>query len=102
MEKQRADDRKWLLDNARRLDQMEAQVLEQTLEAKENARGKCNDIDVRLRAELDKKIPKLVAESLGHTRESLALGRHRPKPNCSLTWPRTRQSWPASLIPAAR
>ena len=42
---------------------------EQTLEAKEYARGKCNDIDVRLRAELDEKIPKLVADSLGNTRE---------------------------------
>ena len=42
---------------------------EQSLEAKEYARGKCNDIDVRLRAELDEKIPKLVADSLGNTRE---------------------------------
>ena len=54
---------------------MEAQVREQTLEVKEYARGKCNDIDVRLRAELDEKIPKLVADSLGHTRE--------------VNWPRT-------------
>ena len=28
LEKQRADDRKWLMDNARRLDQVEAQVRE--------------------------------------------------------------------------
>ena len=46
MEKQRADDRKWLLDNARRLDQMEAQVHEQTLEAKEYAHDKCKDVGV--------------------------------------------------------
>ena len=74
MEKQRADDRKWLLDNARRLDQMEAQVREQTLEAREYARCKCNDIDVRLRAALDDKIPKLVADSLGHTHEVTSPG----------------------------
>ena len=69
MEKQRADDRKWLLDNARRLDQMEAQVREQTLEAKEYAHDKCKDIDARLRAELDEKVFKFVANSLGNTHE---------------------------------
>ena len=69
IEKQRTDDRKWLIDNARRLDQMEAQVREQTLEAKEYAHDKCKDIDARLRAELDEKVRKLVANSLGNTRE---------------------------------
>ena len=34
---------------------------EQTREAKEFARGKCSDIDVRLRAELDESIPKMLA-----------------------------------------
>ena len=67
MEKQRAGDRKWLTDNAQRIDMIEAQVREQTLEAKKYARDKCNDIDVRLRAELDAKIPKLVADSMPGT-----------------------------------
>ena len=44
---------------------MEAQVREQTLEAKEYAHGKCKDIDARLRAKLDEAIPKLVADSFG-------------------------------------
>ena len=67
MEKQRAGDRKWLTDNAQRIDMIEAQVREQTLEAKKYARDKCNDMDVRLRAELDEKIPKLVADSMPGT-----------------------------------
>ena len=67
LEKQRADDRKWTVESARRIDAMEAQIREQTREAMEYAREKCNDIDGRLRAldvcfrtELDNKVPKLL------------------------------------------
>ena len=67
LEKQRADDRKWTVESARRIDAVEAQVREQTREAMEYAREKCNDIDGRLRAldvglrtELDDKVPKLL------------------------------------------
>ena len=68
LEKQRADDRKWLVENARRIDAMEAQARAQTREAMEYARAKCldadgriHDMDVRLRAELDDSIPKLLS-----------------------------------------
>ena len=64
MEKQHTNDRKWLADNARRIDKFESQVREQTLEAKNYARAKCDEMDVRLRAELDEKVPKLVVASM--------------------------------------
>ena len=67
MDKQRAD-RKWFADNAKRIDKLEAQVREQTKEAMECARAKCvdidgriRDVDVRLRAELDDNIIKLLS-----------------------------------------
>ena len=74
LEKQRADDRKWLMDNARRLDQVESQVREQTLEAKAYAREKCSDVDGRiqgLRVELDAKVPKLLIDSETKITETL-------------------------------
>ena len=37
IEKKRADDRKWLIDNARRIDLLEAQVREQTRESMDHA-----------------------------------------------------------------
>ena len=68
LEKQRADDRKWLVENARRIDAMEAQARAQTREAMEYARAKCldadgriHDMDVRLRAELDDSILKVLS-----------------------------------------
>ena len=78
MEKQRADDRKRLLDNPRRIDLLEAQVREQTRESMDYSRAKCmevhgriRDVDVCLRAELDDKFSKLLgtleAKSKEHT-----------------------------------
>ena len=68
LEKQRADDRKRLIESAQRIDAMEAQARAQTREAMEYARAKCvdvdgrmRDIDVRLRAELDDNISKLLS-----------------------------------------
>ena len=59
LERQRADDRKWLADNAKHIDKMEWQVREQTKEAIEYLRAKCTDVEARLaatRAQLDAKI----------------------------------------------
>ena len=114
LEKQRADDQKWIQDNARRLDEVEAQVREQTTEAKEYAREKCSDVDGRihtlnmvLRTELDAKVPKLLTDlktnitetmtekirectSSGHLPGAAALPPVRPA--CAWT-PSRRRSW---------
>ena len=61
MEKQCAGDHKWIENNARRIDQIEAQVREQTREAKDFAHSKCSEVDLRLRAELEQNIPQMLA-----------------------------------------
>ena len=43
---------------------MEAQVREQTMEAKDYARATCHEINARLRAELDEKVPRFLADSV--------------------------------------
>ena len=48
-------------DQAKRIDEIEGQVGEQTKEGTEYARAKCLEFDAKLRAELDENIPKLLA-----------------------------------------
>ena len=79
LEKQRADDRKWIVESARRIDSIESQVREQTREAMDYAREKCGDLDGRLRAldlgterlktELDDKVPKLLGDFAAKSKE---------------------------------
>ena len=79
LEKQRADDRKWIVESARRIDSIESQVREQTREAMDYAREKCGDLDGRLRAldlgterlktELDDKVPKLLGDLAAKSKE---------------------------------
>ena len=69
LEKLRADDRKWLVENARRIDGIAAQAREQTNQAMEFARTKCADVDSRIlgvdaciRAELSAGVPGLMKD----------------------------------------
>ena len=55
--------REWAEDNAKRLDAIEAQVRQQTNEAKEYAFNKCLESDKQLRLDLDKTIPDMLASS---------------------------------------
>ena len=49
LEKERGVDRKWIVEHARRIDGMEAQVRAQTREAIEYARAKFDDVEAHLR-----------------------------------------------------
>ena len=52
---------KWVQAQAKRIDEIEGQVREQTKEATEYARAKCTDSDARIRVDLDENIPKMLA-----------------------------------------
>ena len=52
---------KWVQAQAKRIDEIEGQVREQTKEATEYARAKCTESDARIRADLDENIPKMLA-----------------------------------------
>ena len=92
MEKQRADDRKWLVDNARRIDSLEAQVREQTRESMDYARTKWHEVDSQLRAELAAGVHGLVKDLDQKMASEMPGLVQAVETRCRCCWPPTRRS----------
>ena len=60
LEKQRADDQKWIHDNARRLDEVEAKMRDEATKVIDYVREAIQALNMTLRTELDVKVPELL------------------------------------------